>query len=68
MNKKHLGIHSELLTDSMIDLIEAGVVDNSRKPLNTGKTIATFMMGSAHMYDFVSDNPDILLLPVTQVQ
>lgn len=67
MNKKHLGIHSELLTDSMIDLIEAGVVDNSRKPLNTGKTIATFMMGSAHMYDFVSDNPDILLLPVTQV-
>lgn len=66
-NKRHLGIHTELLTDSMIDLIESGVVDNSRKPLHNGKTVATFMMGSAHMYDFVNHNPDIQLLPVTQV-
>lgn len=67
MGKKNLGIHTELFTDSMVDLIEAGVVDNSRKPINTGKTVATFMMGSSHMYDFVNGNPDVWFLPVDQV-
>ena len=57
--KKHLGIHSELLTDSMADLIKSGVIDNSRKNVDCGKTIAAFCMGKEETYKFIHDNPTI---------
>ena len=57
--KKHLGVHTELLTDGIVDLIRAGVVDNSRKTLNHGKTVASFCMGRRDTYRFIDDNPAI---------
>ena len=66
-DKKHLGVHSELLTNSLTDLIRCGAVDNSRKPIHTGKTVATFMMGDQDMYDFLDGNPDVLFLDARYV-
>jgi len=60
--KKHLGIHTEMLTDNMVDLVECGAVDNSMKTLMKHKTIGTFAMGSQKLYDFVNDNPSVMLL------
>ena len=59
--KKHLGVHTELLTDGIVDLIRAGVVDNSRKTVNGGKTVASFCMGRQETYEFVDENPAIEL-------
>ena len=67
VNKCHLGIHTEMLTDSMIDLIESGVVDNSKKPLHKGKTVAAFAFGSQRIYDYIDDNPAVEILPVDYV-
>jgi acyl-CoA hydrolase/GNAT superfamily N-acetyltransferase len=58
--KKHLGVHTELLSDGIVDLIKAGVIDNSRKILNPGKTVASFSMGTKETYEFLNDNPSIL--------
>ena len=57
--KKSLGVHTELLTDGLVDLMQNGVVDNSRKRLNRGKTVATFCMGNEATYRFIHDNPAI---------
>lgn len=57
--KKHLGIHTELLTDGLVDLIKKGVVDNSRKTVDRGKTVAAFCMGKKDTYAFLHDNPGI---------
>ena len=62
--KEHLGVHTELLTDSMVELIRAGVIDNSRKSINRGKTVATFCMGTEKTYRFIHDNPSIEFKPV----
>ena len=56
-DKKHLGIHTELLTDSIVELIKKGVVDNSRKSFDRGKTVASFCMGMEETYKFIDDNP-----------
>ncbi|MEA3287970.1 MAG: GNAT family N-acetyltransferase [Candidatus Marinimicrobia bacterium] len=58
-HKKHLGIHTELLGDGLVKLMQAGVIDNSKKTINHGKTIATFSMGSTATYDYLHDNPFI---------
>ncbi len=57
--KKHLGVHTELLSDSIVKLIENGIVDNSKKNLLRGKTVAAFCMGSRDTYAFLDDNPAI---------
>ncbi|MCX7981722.1 MAG: GNAT family N-acetyltransferase [Syntrophales bacterium] len=57
--KNDLGIHTELLTDSMVSLIRQGVVTNRRKNINRGKTIASFCMGTKNTYDFLDDNPAV---------
>jgi acyl-CoA hydrolase len=57
--KKHLGVHSELLTDGTMKLIQCGAVDNSMKTIDRGKTIASFCMGTAETYKFLHDNPTI---------
>jgi acyl-CoA hydrolase/GNAT superfamily N-acetyltransferase len=58
-DKKNLGVHSELLTDGMVELIKKGVINNSQKTLNRGKTVATFCMGHQKTYEFIHDNPGI---------
>ena len=67
MEKHHLGLHTEMLTDSMIGLIESGAVDNTAKPLHTGCTVAAFAFGSKRIYDYIDDNPAVKLLPVGYV-
>jgi acyl-CoA hydrolase len=57
MDKHDLGVHTEMFTDSVVDLVEAGVINGSRKERNRGKIVAAFMMGTQRLYDFVHDNP-----------
>ncbi len=63
-NKEHLGVHTELLTDGIVELMRARVIDNSRKELNRGKTVAAFCMGRHDTYDYLHDNPAIEFRPV----
>lgn len=65
--KKDLGIHSEMFSDGVVHLAEIGVVTNKRKTLNPGKFIATFLMGSKKLYDFVDNNPAVEMAPVDYV-
>lgn len=58
---RHLGIHTEMFADGLVDLIEAGAVDNSRKRVFRGQTVASFAMGTQRLYDFLDDNPSIAL-------
>ena len=55
--KRDLGVHTEMFTDTVVDLVEAGVINGSRKERNRGKIVAAFMMGTKRLYDFVADNP-----------
>ena len=66
-DKKDLGIHSEMFSDGVVALAEAGVINNSKKTLHPGKYVATFLMGSQRLYDFVDHNPDVELRPVDYV-
>lgn len=66
-DKKDLGIHSEMFSDGVIELVEAGVVTNKKKTLHNGKMIATFLMGSKKLYDFVDNNPMVEMYPVDYV-
>ena len=63
--KKHLGIHTEMFSDGVVELAEAGVIDNSLKNLHNGKMIATFLMGTKKLYDFVHNNPMVSMYPAT---
>jgi acyl-CoA hydrolase/GNAT superfamily N-acetyltransferase len=58
-DKKHLGVHTELLTDGVIALMKARAIDNSQKTLNRGRTIATFCMGTQETYAYIHDNPAV---------
>ena len=60
-HKKDLGIHSELFSDGVIDLVEAGVLTNARKSLHPGKIVAGFVLGTKRLYDWCDDNPLIEL-------
>ena len=57
--KKHLGVHTELLGDGIVDLVKRGVIDNTRKTINRGKTVATFCMGNKETYEYIHDNPSV---------
>ncbi len=63
-DKRDLGIHTEMFTDSMVDLITCGAVTNMKKPINVGKTIATLAWGTKKMYDYMDDNPAFEMHPV----
>ena len=58
-----LGVHTEMFTDVVVDLVEAGVLTGSRKELNPNKIVATFLMGTQRLYDFVHDNPMVEMRP-----
>lgn len=62
-NKNDLGIHTEMFSDGVIDLVEAGVVNNDKKTLHPGKIIASFILGTQRCFDFADDNPIIELHP-----
>lgn len=59
-SKRHLGIHTEMFTETMVDLIECGAVDNSQKGFMNGFSVCSFTMGSQRLYDFVHNNPSVL--------
>lgn len=66
-HKKDLGIHSEMFSDGVVELAEAGVITNAKKTLHPGKYVATFLMGSQRLYDFANNNPDVYMAPVDYV-
>lgn len=63
-DKNDLGIHSEMFSDGVAELMQKGIINGSRKTMHRGKVVATFIMGSRKLYDFVDNNPDIELYPV----
>ncbi len=67
MDKKDLGIHTELFSDGIIELVEAGVLTNARKTLHPGKIIAGFLLGTQRLYEWVDDNPLIELHPTEYI-
>jgi acyl-CoA hydrolase/GNAT superfamily N-acetyltransferase len=58
-HKKHLGVHTELLSDGLVELMKRGVIDNTKKSISRGKTVATFCMGEKETYEYLNDNPSI---------
>jgi 4-hydroxybutyrate CoA-transferase len=57
---RHLGVHSEMWSDGMLELIRCGAVDNSRKGIHVGKTVSTFVTGTRAVFDFINNNPSVL--------
>jgi 4-hydroxybutyrate CoA-transferase len=66
-DKKDLGIHSEMFSDGVVFLAEAGVITNRKKNINPGKFMATFLMGTRKLYDFIDNNPAVELQPVDYI-
>jgi 4-hydroxybutyrate CoA-transferase len=62
-NKRDLGIHTEMFTDAIIDLVKKGVVTGAKKEINRGKIVSSFVLGTQRLYDFVHDNPLVELRP-----
>jgi len=58
-HKKNLGVHTELLSDGIVELMKKGVIDNTKKTIDRGKTIATFCMGTKKTYRYIHDNPSV---------
>jgi acyl-CoA hydrolase len=63
-DKRDLGIHTELFTDPVLDLVEAGAITGAAKEINRGKIVSAFVMGSSRLYGFLDDNPMIEMRPV----
>jgi len=66
-DKRDLGIHTEMLTDPIVDLIESGAVTGARKTLDRGKVVASFCLGTRRLYDYVDDNPVFSFRPTEYV-
>jgi acyl-CoA hydrolase len=67
VHHKDLGIHTEMFSDGIIPLIEKGIINNSRKKLNPGTSVTSFMVGTRTLYDFVNDNPEIRVRDISYV-
>lgn len=65
--KKDIGIHSEMFSDGVVGLAEAGVITNKQKTINPGKFMAAFLMGTRKLYDFIDGNPLVELQPVDYI-
>ncbi len=61
-NHKNLGIHTEMFSDGIIPLVEKGVINGEEKRVHPGKILGSFIMGSRKLYDFVDDNPLVVML------
>jgi acyl-CoA hydrolase len=66
-NHKDLGVHTEMFSDGLVDLIQKGVVTNKYKKIHPGKTVTAFALGTRKLYDFVDDNPSVAFLDVDYV-
>ena len=66
-NHKNLGVHSEMISDGIIDLMLSGVINNRKKTFHKGKTVVTFCMGTQKLYDFVDGNPHVEFYPSEHV-
>ncbi len=64
---KDLGVHTEMFSDGLVDLLEKGVVTNRYKKIHPGKTVTAFALGTRRLYDFVDDNPAVAFLDVDYV-
>ena len=64
---KNLGIHTEMFSDGIIPLIEKGVINNSNKKLNKGRSVTGFLVGTRKLYDFVDDNPEVRVMDISYV-
>ncbi|GIV62518.1 MAG: 4-hydroxybutyrate CoA-transferase [Rhodothermaceae bacterium] len=67
IHHKDLGVHTEMFSDGIIDLVERGVITNARKARHPGKIVSSFLMGTRRLYDFVDDNPQVAMLDVAYV-
>lgn len=63
-DKRDLGIHTEMFSDGVVDLVEAGIITCAKKNFHTGKMVATFFMGTEKLYKFVHNNPMVQMFPV----
>lgn len=63
-NHKNLGIHTEMFADGVLPLVESGVINGKNKAIDKGKMVSTFLMGSQKVYDFINDNPGVLMMDV----
>ena len=63
-NHKNLGIHTEMFADGVLPLVEKGVINGEAKNIDKGKMVSTFLMGSQRVYDFIDDNPGVLMMDV----
>ncbi len=66
-NHKELGIHTEMFSDGIIPLIQNGTITNQHKKKHRGRTVTSFMLGSRRLYDFVDDNPSVVVLNIDYV-
>lgn len=66
-DKRDLGIHTEMFSDGVVDLVEEGVINNAKKTLHRGKLVSTFIMGTRKVYNFIDNNPNVCLYPVDYV-
>ncbi len=66
-NKKDLGIHTEMFTDAIIDMIEKGVITGKHKTRDRGKVVASFCLGTKKLYDYINNNPDFTFYPTEYV-
>ncbi|MEQ9298602.1 MAG: acetyl-CoA hydrolase/transferase C-terminal domain-containing protein [Cyclobacteriaceae bacterium] len=64
---RKLGVHTEMFSDGLIPLIESGVITNEKKKLNREKTVSSFVMGTQRLYDYIDDNPGVLMMDVAYV-
>ncbi|NUM79507.1 acetyl-CoA hydrolase/transferase family protein, partial [bacterium] len=62
-DKKDLGIHTEMFSDGIMELVEQGIINNEKKSLHPGKIVSSFILGSRKLYDFVNNNPIIEFHP-----
>ena len=66
-SKKDLGLHSEMISDGVVDLIDAGVINNSKKTIHRYKSVVGFAMGTQKIYDYIDDNPSFEFRPIDYV-
>jgi 4-hydroxybutyrate CoA-transferase len=66
-NHKDLGIHTEMFSDGVVDLVNSGVINGEAKRIHPGKIVASFVMGTKALYDFIDDNPQVAMLDVAYV-
>lgn len=64
---RDLGVHTELFSDGVLNLVESGAINNSRKKVHPGKLVTGFALGSQRLYDFVDDNPSVIFMDIEQV-